>query len=106
MARPIKVGAQSPTKMPNLSACAASPEAKAHIPIEHATETSDAVKNKFSGFIVDFCDTEQLFYSLLKLYENPRVYEKMSLYSRNYAEQYFNQDDISTMHVNFIKDEK
>lgn len=66
----------------------------------------DAVKNKFSGFIVDFCDTDELFYSLLKLYENPRVYEKMSLYSRNYAEQYFNQDDISTMHVNFIKDEK
>jgi hypothetical protein len=36
-------------KMPNLSACAASPEAYTQTPIEQATDTSDAVKNKFDS---------------------------------------------------------
>ena len=41
--------------MPNLSACAASPDANTHTPMEHATETSDAVKNKLD------IDNELLF---------------------------------------------
>ena len=57
---PISVGAQSPTKIPNRSACAGSSPTNDHVAIEKPTDTIDAIKH--------VREIKALFISFLLLY--------------------------------------